>query len=397
MIEKNIFINEHSIKYIFKERRYDNNHLVVVFSGFGGRSEFTYDFLNVFKNIRANVLWIKDDFHDHCSYYLCHKNNFSIEKSVITFINKVIDDLAISKSNVTLVGASKGGSAALYYGIKYDFSNIVSSVPQLLIGNYVSSVWPVIGNHMMGDEKDIDYLNSLIKKHLKNDANLNKNIYILTSEADSQYKEHIAPFLKYFYKYGNINIMFSESILVREHNQITAHHTDIIMGIISMLSSNCIPKIGVTSLYGDESVTKIEKPVSIVELKNVYVNSGRLYLDGIGIVRGKEASRYDQINYKLVLVSDKNIELGLAKGHRPQLTRQYYNGSFCIYDKCWFTTHKYKGIDISNIPEGIYQLCLEIKFSDYSITVPLDYKGTVSSSMNHELEIDNRRLLLRVH
>lgn len=79
--------------------------------------------------------------------------------------------------------------------------------------------------------------------------------------------------------------------------------------------------------------------------------------------------------------------LNIAKDHKPQLTRQYYNGNFCIYDKCWFATYKYKGVDISQIPSGVYQLYLELNFVNYSTRQVLNYFGVGSSDANYRITV----------
>jgi hypothetical protein len=131
--EKNILINGRNIYYKYKPRKYDNKHLIVVFSGFGGASEFSYDFENALLDCPAHVIWIKDDFDGHCSYYSCRGMSLIIETLVINFIEKFISDLEIEKSEVTFAGFSKGGSAALYFGLKYNYKNIVCTVPQFLL------------------------------------------------------------------------------------------------------------------------------------------------------------------------------------------------------------------------------------------------------------------------
>ena len=76
-------------KYIFKKRKYDNNSMIVVFSGFGGTGNFTYDFKNVLNEIHSNVLWIKDDFFGDAAYY--HSVN---GKEIHSIVNNFILDIA---------------------------------------------------------------------------------------------------------------------------------------------------------------------------------------------------------------------------------------------------------------------------------------------------------------
>ncbi len=118
LVERTEIVEDISIKYMFKPATLDVKHLIIVFSGFGWSSPFTYDFSGKsLKDVPSNILWIKDDFFGFPCYYLCKHRNFSIESSVIKFIEKILSILSLTKNNCTVVGASKGGTAALYYFI----------------------------------------------------------------------------------------------------------------------------------------------------------------------------------------------------------------------------------------------------------------------------------------
>ena len=103
MDEKVKNIDGINIIYKIKKRKYDNNHLIVVFSGFGSEGGFfTYDFVNVLSESPATVIWIKDDFSSICAYYLCKDFDFSIERAVYKFISNMLIDLDIKKEQCTL-------------------------------------------------------------------------------------------------------------------------------------------------------------------------------------------------------------------------------------------------------------------------------------------------------
>ncbi|WP_443091777.1 hypothetical protein [Basfia succiniciproducens] len=79
------------------------------------------------------------------------------------------------------------------------------------------------------------------------------------------------------------------------------------------------------------------------------------------------------MDYELILKSSKTeIRKPLAKAHRPSLTRELFDGeSFVIYDKGWFTTYQYKGLDISDIDGGKYEMFIHIKTPEFETTEPL--------------------------
>jgi hypothetical protein len=121
MIEQIKFINDVEIKFKIKPRKYDTQHLIVIFSGFGSSGEFTYDFENALMDCPASILWIKDDFEGHCTYYTCLGMDFKIEKAINIFIDETLNSLNLMKSQCTVAGFSKGGTAAIYYGVKYNY------------------------------------------------------------------------------------------------------------------------------------------------------------------------------------------------------------------------------------------------------------------------------------
>lgn len=370
------------IKYKFKPKKYDNNHLIVVFSGFGAISEFTYDFENLLQESNANVLWIKDDFFGHCSYYLCNQMNFNIEKAVITFINKQIKNLGLTKNNCSLIGFSKGGTAALYYGIKYCFKNILITVPQTFIGNYIKQDWPIIAKHMMGENfssKEVDKLNKIIMNLLKNDNDREKNIYLVTSKKDEQYNTEIIPLVDELYKYSNMNYILSESIFVRAHNHVTSHHAQFILGILYILSNNIAPFLGSKVLKGESAdIIKDRSADPVVNIKHIKLNQGLLFIEGVALLRGIEFKEYSDVDYGIKFVSiesQKAFEYKLAKCHRANLTKDYFNGDFVIYDKAWVTTLKHNGLNIEDLEVGTYELHLLIYAVKENImkSVPLSF------------------------
>lgn len=364
MLETKCVIDDIEIKYKIKKRKYDTKHLVIVFSGFGAAGEFTYDLENSLQECPAHVLWIKDDFNNHCAYYICQNMKFDIEIAVHKFILQTLENLNLTKDNCSVIGCSKGGTASIYFGIKFQFKNIISTVPQFHIGSYIQKGWPAVGKHMTGDLSDnkIEQLDNLLPNILDDDHFLDKNIYLLTSKADNQFKSEIEPNLSRFIKYKNFNLLLSTSILVREHNQVTAHQLPLILGIVNSLSQGATPHFGYTELGGDEYSTPTKPSgLPLTVLKTVKIKNNRIYPEGISILRGLPCPEYKDIIIKLLLVSEHaSQEITLAKGHKPSLTRLLYDGSFVNYDKGWFCTPAFGGFDSESIVAGEYKLSIII-------------------------------------
>ncbi len=374
MDEQYITLNNIELTYLFKEKKYDSNHLIVVFSGFGGKSQFTYDFKNALSLVRANVLWIKDDFHKktYASYYLdpINSEKKTIENAVHDLILLILKKCNLTKEHCTFLGCSKGGAAALYYGLKYNIKNLVVSAPSLLIGSSISGKIPkrkakVMAEHLLGSINDdsIQKLDSLILTALTEDKELDKNIYLLAAKVDPLFDGHIKPYLHEFLKYRNFNYIQSDSVFITSHPDVTSHNAPLIVSILTQLSFNLIPTY-TTSIISGEPLDLISQPSlePVVELHSLtFDKSGKLYPEGVGLLRGVHCPEYADVNYNLVFKTEsKSYKVRLAKSHKPKLSLSFYKDRFVNYSKNFFCSAAYSGLLLDSIPEGEYMLLLEI-------------------------------------
>ena len=390
-------------KYILKQRSYDTNHLIVVFSGFGSTTDFTYDFLGSLKNsCRSAVLWIKDDFFNNnfATYYMDTLGTDNLESAIIQFIRKVQEFIDIEYENCTLLGCSKGGASALYYGTKYDFKNLLVSAPTLLIGSSIRGIAPKgplrqSVNFICGGEADKEKLGILDKRVInviEKDNNYNKNIFLISSEADTRHSSQVKPFIGIFNKYNNFNYIESKSCLVRSHPDVTFFNAPLILGILNCLIFNMIPSFLNSITAGDlpNKKTKVTKQPVFDVKKIEFDNNSRFHPEGVFFLRGLECKEYSDLDYTLSLESgDNTSKLKLAKGNKPIISKDYYENSFVNYDKAYFCTPGYKGLDLSAVPSGIYRLSIEIKLrSGDNLKIPFKYKlEKLIISQNGEYEV----------
>lgn len=103
-----------------------------------------------------------------------------------------------------------------------------------------------------------------------------------------------------------------------------------------------------------------------IELKAISISKSKLFIDGIAFINEVNVQDYSDIDYKLILKGDTEHVLQLAKGNRPEITKKFSYNRKVLYDKCWFTTFSYKGVDLTNIPNGIYELILIIKSGGFT-------------------------------
>lgn len=223
-IEKYIEYGQTKVKTYFKEKKFSNNgykikymlekndsdKLVVIFSGFtriGIKARYNYN--RSLKDIKVNKLFILDDFgyDSRGAYYLGHDMDFMIEESVQSLIEHIQKELSVKQT--LYVGSSKGGYAAIYFGVKDKNSIIISGAPQYKLGNYLNlndymrenSLQYVIGKDVT--EEKIELLNMLMKNRLfecKDNNNSLINLHYSTEE--HTYKNDIKFLLEDLNEYG---------------------------------------------------------------------------------------------------------------------------------------------------------------------------------------------------
>lgn len=194
--KKYIASNGVEVKYILEKNTGNNAPFTVVFSAFPREGmKATYNYLKTLGNYKANKLFILDDYgHEHRgAYYLAEQGDFRIEVAIDELIEKMRRNLKPKKT--VFIGTSKGGFAALYYGLKCDVDYIIAGAPQYKLGNYLSDVplkkpilESIMGNH---SQESITLLNSLLPAVIKK-YNGNCRVFLHYSTQEHTYDEHIA-------------------------------------------------------------------------------------------------------------------------------------------------------------------------------------------------------------
>jgi esterase/lipase superfamily enzyme len=193
----NVFNSEVNVQYLFQKSYKKTSNLIIIFSGIpsAGKSP-SYNYVRTLQGYDCNKLFILDDFGCRASYYLCQGKDFKIERSVKALIDYIVDEYGIK--NILSCGSSKGGYAALYYGIKYGFSHIIAASPQYFLGDYLLKQTNAqdISTFMAGDiSQDREYLNGLMSEMIKTSHNKPK-ILLHVGDKEMHYDYHVKPLMK---------------------------------------------------------------------------------------------------------------------------------------------------------------------------------------------------------
>lgn len=188
-----------NLKYYFKPCR-NSKTLIVSFAGFPGKGVAAgYNYVVKLKKIKANQLFLLDDIWNPVnigSYYLGKDGDWYLEKDVTDLIRQMKEQYTFDK--VIMIGSSKGGTSALYFGIKMEADYCIIGAPQYHVGNYLSSehLKPILQT-IMGDDsqESVDQLNNYIPAEMQKNHTKKPTVYIHYSPKEHTYKDHIKDML----------------------------------------------------------------------------------------------------------------------------------------------------------------------------------------------------------
>lgn len=117
------------VKYIYVNNK--SKKLVIIFSGIGS----DYNYRRSFKKSTWDQLYIKDCWADGVSYYLYEKGKNYPELLTSSFIQNFLS--SHKYDYIATFGSSKGGSSAIYFGLKYHADEIYAGACQYQVGDYL--------------------------------------------------------------------------------------------------------------------------------------------------------------------------------------------------------------------------------------------------------------------
>lgn len=198
-----VFEGAHSVKYLFMPAERPSKFLTVAFSGFNGEEANGkpphYNYVKHLKNINCHRLFIIDECNGHPCYYLGNNKQLDYDVTVASLIFKIANQNNIPSKNIITCGSSKGGSAAVYFALKYNFGHLIAGGFQFKVGDYLYNINKYTRNVVLksitgGNEiNDKEYLNSIYHDLVLN-GKYNTNINLHIGSGDAHYDSHMIPF-----------------------------------------------------------------------------------------------------------------------------------------------------------------------------------------------------------
>ena len=178
------------IEYIYVNN--SAKQLVLVFDGIGA----DYNYRRSFRKSSWDQLYIKDSWAGGVSYYLYENGNNHPEKITSDFIVRFLLNHHYNK--IVTFGSSKGGSSALYFGLKHHFDEVYAGACQYRVGDYIGIYHELNQNgyykRVMGDmekNKGICLLNGCYERIIEENNSTKTVIHLLYSKCEHTYKDHI--------------------------------------------------------------------------------------------------------------------------------------------------------------------------------------------------------------
>ena len=355
---------DRTVEYIYRPPKRDRRHLLVIFSGgFVGGIDFAGQSTHL---IESAILWIRDP---HNSYYIQKGADQWYAHSTGALIAKHVSLLDITEDDVVLLGASKGGTAALYHGLSGGYKNIVASAPRIHPAKGNKQQRPQVVEELVGSNsfKAENAFDQLIPQLLI-DSTKEKNIYIFTSPADNQYLTDIEPNIALFEQFTNFNLICTDSPSVNQHEDVTLYNIQPIISIIGLLTDGFAPKLD-RSHNGLKSTGNmpgsVEKSPFFATLVNdvdkLEVRQDGLWIAGRSFIRGYDTSEYGSARRYLQLQRGRKIHrayLGGLKDRRNN--RDYFDHESISYTAGGYAPQGNKPINLDGLDAGTYEARMQV-------------------------------------
>ncbi|GER21979.1 hypothetical protein NCCP1664_04760 [Zafaria cholistanensis] len=358
------------VEYKRRAGKLDRRHLIVMFTGLKPIDSYDFDGRSS-ADSQAHWLWMKDKFGGHYAYYVRRGMDPSIEHAVIGLIDAELERLGLTRDQCTLAGISKGGFAALYFGIKYNFRNIVASAPQIYLGTHTRTIRPKIFGRLSGNGGDREQraLDALIPDAVAADTGTDKNIYLFSSPQDQFHEVQVAPALEMFGKYPNFNYVETDSDLVRDHASTIRYNLPLVLSVLYAVADNIAPRFGRVR-NGNPQDPRLREEIlhrqrssreAVAALSSARLAGPLFFPAGTGFLRGHEVDRPADLDARLVLAgSGGRREFALETAGDTAITFRHYRDAACNYRKGGFTSPRKAGLDLSGLPGGTYEVLLRL-------------------------------------
>ncbi|MBC1271795.1 hypothetical protein [Listeria booriae] len=174
----------------------ESNTLVIVFSSLTLKGKSVYNHVRSLNHIPHNRLYILDNFgyEKRGVFYLGEKNKMEVRDAVEELIMEICDSESIT--NKIFAGSCKGGTTAVYLGLRLKASQIIVGAPMYYISDCLKVKFGDYLIPMLDEDNPNSYneLNQVIRETVHKES-YEGHIYIQYSTNDEYYASQIKPLI----------------------------------------------------------------------------------------------------------------------------------------------------------------------------------------------------------
>lgn len=358
-----------TLKYVFRSGCFDAKTLIVIFSGFGRNSPFTYDFQGEsLVNCHSNILWIKDEVNGQASFYINIVSD-SLENSIIELIKSLQQKYGIANEETLFLGASKGGFAAIYYALKMKIPYVIASAPIVELGSFlklkeeqmISVCVNICGGGLNADR--LEKLNAILYRMIK-ECSLRTSFYLFSSPSDDYENCDLMYATLKSNKNIKCNRLVAKTKAVYQHTAVTKYFRYFISSLCNIFSyCSQLPSLDTEEIVVNDKMLPNFNPdiEPVAELTAVSQDGIFLNFKGVAFLKGVECSSYDSYSKYISFIKGDNeysIQVGATKN--KELSAKYYEGNYIDYSAGGFSTFKNAPVDTSMLTVGDYYINAKI-------------------------------------
>jgi hypothetical protein len=186
----------HEVRYLLKEGR--RQHLLVVFSGFDAVDRQRYNYIRQLEGAAPHRMYVLDNLGERGCYYLGKDRELFVAEAVQEAIEHVLDRLDLGTDRLITTGSSKGGSAAIYFGLQLG-CRVLAGAPQYYIGSYLANAAAAVAVCELiaggSEAEDVAWLDGVLPRAI-DEAAPGTMVSLFSSSKDEQFTTHIQPMIE---------------------------------------------------------------------------------------------------------------------------------------------------------------------------------------------------------
>jgi hypothetical protein len=186
----------HEVRYLTRVGRAPR--LLVVFSGFDAAGRQRYNYIRQLEGVAPHRMYVLDNLGERGCYYLGRDRDPFVADAVSQAIAAELERLGLGTDQLVTAGSSKGGSAALYFGLEFG-CRILAGAPQYYIGDYLTNASAAVAVCKLiaggSEPEDVEWLDGVLGRAIDGSAP-GASVSLFSSPRDEQFESHIQPMIE---------------------------------------------------------------------------------------------------------------------------------------------------------------------------------------------------------